>query len=293
VEVAFVIKRRLAEFGLEQRELAQAADVTDSYVSQLLTGKKKPPAPNRTDIYEKMERLLKLPGGELATLAEHERKEQLKRALGDEAKPLLGDVRDLILRKCKPRTRDEVRVVFERHPFGELERLVTKTLVDLVKSVAQTELENEIWLRTVAELGGRNYREMRVMVLDFLDADIIDVSGDHCASFLEPLIASWDIDLASFAIDVHLAERDGSGRPRRFEIVEVQVPRGPEPGLEAFLRDPTLSDTVTTEELAHLRNLEFREQRPTALYYYRALQILRDPLHFEALDHAPLEPGPE
>jgi transcriptional regulator with XRE-family HTH domain len=287
MEVAFVIKRRLAEFGLEQRELAHAADVTDSYISQLLTGKKKPPAPNRTDIYEKMERLLKLPGGELAALAEHERKERLKRALGEEAKPLLADVRDLILRKCDPRSRDEVRAVFERHPFGELERLVAKTLVDLVKSVAQSELENELWLRTVAELGGHGYREMRVIVLDFLDADTIDLSREHCVSFLDPLIASWNIDLASFAIDVHLTERVGSAGPSRFEFVRVEPPRDPEAGLEAFLRDPTLSGTVTAEELAHLQNLEFRERRPTALYYYRALQSLRDPLHFEQVDDAP------
>ena len=50
MDVPFVIKRRLEEFGLEQRDLAQAAQVTDSYISQLLTGKKPPPAPNRTDI---------------------------------------------------------------------------------------------------------------------------------------------------------------------------------------------------------------------------------------------------
>ena len=284
MDVAFVIKRRLAEFGLEQRELAQAADVTDSYISQLLTGKKTPPAPSRTDIYEKMERLLKLPGGELATLAEHERKEQLKRALGAEAKPLLGDVRDLILRKCRPRIRDDVRAIFERHPFGELERLVARTLVDIVKAVAQAELENEIWLRTVAELGGRSYREMRVIMLDFLDADVIDLSREHCVSFLDPLIASWDIDLGSFAIEVRLTERVGPGRPRRLEFVEVEPAPDPEPGLEAFLGDPTLSGTITADELAHLKGLRFRGRRPTALYYYRALQNLRDPLHFERSD---------
>jgi hypothetical protein len=32
-----------------------------------------------------------------------------------------------------------------------------------------------------------------------------------------------------------------------------------------------------------LRNLRFNGKRPTSLYYYRELQSLRDPLHFQAL----------
>ncbi len=60
MDVALVIRRRLEQLGLEQRDLATATQVTESYISQLLTGKKAPPMANRTDIYEKMEALLKL-----------------------------------------------------------------------------------------------------------------------------------------------------------------------------------------------------------------------------------------
>ena len=42
------IRHRLRELGTEQRDLAAAAQVTDSYISQLLTGKKAPPAPERS-----------------------------------------------------------------------------------------------------------------------------------------------------------------------------------------------------------------------------------------------------
>src|SRR6185503_7891940 len=149
LNVSMVIKHRLEEFGLEQRDLAQAAHVTDSYISQLLTGKRTPPAPSRTDIYEKMDRFLKLPSGELAKLADHQRKEQLKRALGDEPSPLFGQVRDLILRKCRPQSLPHVRAAFEKQPFGELERLVTQKLLDVVKELTHKELGNESWLRTV------------------------------------------------------------------------------------------------------------------------------------------------
>ena len=95
MDVCLVIKQRLEELGLEQRDLAAAAEVTDSYISQLLTRKKLPPAPGRTDIYDKMGEFLKLPSGKLAKLAEHQRKEELKRNLGDPPTPLFKEVREL------------------------------------------------------------------------------------------------------------------------------------------------------------------------------------------------------
>jgi len=97
VDVSLVIKQRLDQLGLDQRELALAAHVTESYISQLLTRKKAPPAPNRTDIYEKMDKLLKLPNGELARLADCQRKVELKRESGDQPAPLFQEVRALVL----------------------------------------------------------------------------------------------------------------------------------------------------------------------------------------------------
>ena len=136
MDVSLVIRQRLEEFGLDQRELARAAQVTESYISQLLTRRKAPPAPSRTDIYDKMDRFLKLPSGELARLADVQRKEELKRELGEEPAPLFGEVRELILRKCHPDKEAHLRAIFEKQPFGELERLVTQRLLDVVKAVA-------------------------------------------------------------------------------------------------------------------------------------------------------------
>src|SRR5437773_176236 len=157
MDVCLVIKRRLEELGLEQRDLAAAAEVTESYISQLLTRKKLPPEPGRTDIYDKMGKFLKLPGGNLTKLADHQRKEVLKRNLDDPPKPLFKEVRELILRKCAPGKEKQVRVIFEKQPFGELERLVTQKLLDLVKRVAKDELESETWLHSVARLRDRRY----------------------------------------------------------------------------------------------------------------------------------------
>ena len=282
MDVSFVIRRRLQELGVDQRDLARAAQVTESYISHLITGKRAPPAPNRTDIYAKMDRFLKLPAGELAKLADHQRKEQLKRELGDEPAPLFREVRELILRKCRPETERHVRAVFEKQAFGELERLVTEKLLDVVKGLAQQELENESWLHKVAELSGRSSEAMRVVVLEFLDTDIFHVSIEDCVSFLDPLIESWDIDLATFALEIVLNDRLVSGNVRRFQFIELQSGQHvvEEPGLKGFLRDPSLSGTATAEEVEFLRRLTFKNRRPTPLYYYRELQNLRDPLHF-------------
>ena len=218
MDVAFVIRERLEELGLEQRDLARAARVTESYVSQLLTGKKAPPAPDRTDIYDRMDRFLKLPDGELARVADLARKDALKRELGDTPEPLFPRLRDLILRKCRPEKAKQILAIFERQPLAR-----------------------------------------------------------HLAA-LDALIDSWDIDLAAFSLEIVLRRRVGAGRVIRFEFVERAA--GAEPGLKQFLADPALSGTATPQELEFLRNLRFKGRRPTALYYYRELQNLRDPLHF-------------
>ena len=282
MDISMVIKNRLEELGLEQRDLASAAQVTESYISQLLTRKKAPPAPNRTDIYDKIGEFLKLPNGELAKLAELERQEELKRKLSDPPTPLFKEVRELVLRKCEPDKQNQIRTIFEKQPFGELERLVTQKLLDVVKSVAKEELESENWLHMVARLSNRSYEEMRVAILEFLDTDVFHVSIENCVSFLDPLIESWDIDLATFGMEIVLNHRVAPGNPKRFEFVEKEPdqPFEEEPGLKEFLRDTSLSGDATEEEIEFLKRLRFKQRRPAPLYYYRELQNLRDPIHF-------------
>jgi transcriptional regulator with XRE-family HTH domain len=282
VDVPLVIRRRLEELGVEQRDLATAAQVTESYISQLLTRKKAPPAPHRTDVYDKMEKFLKLPSGQLSQLADHQRKEELKRRLGDPLTPLFKEVRELVLRKCNPDNVKQIQAVFEKQPFGELERLVTQKLLDVVKGVAKEELDSEVWLHAVAQLNHRSYEQLRVLVLEFLDTDIFNLSVEHCESFLDPLIESWDIDLATFDMEIVLNRRLVPGHLKKFEFVE----RGPEglfdeeQALKEFLQDASLSGDVTEEEIEFLKRLRFKQKRPSPLYYYRELQNLRDPLHF-------------
>src|SRR2546421_2098854 len=227
MDIALVIRQRLDEQELDQRDLARAANVTESYVSQILSRKKAPPAPERTDIYDRMDRFLKLPHGELARLAEAHLKEERKRRLGEVA-PLSPELRGLILRKCVPEQSEPVRAIIERQSFGELERLVAQTLLNVVH----------------------------------LGNEVLHVTPKQRAR-LDAVVASWEWDPATFAITVSLA----TGEQKRFEYSE-RLNGGREKGLVEFLRGPLLSGTATEEELVFLKSLQFKDRRPTALYYY-------------------------
>jgi transcriptional regulator with XRE-family HTH domain len=287
MDVCLVIQQRLRELGLEQRDLAAAAQVTESYISQLLTRKKSPPAANRTDIYEKMNALLKLPKGQLSALAEDQRREEWKKKLSDPPSPLYREVRDLIVRKCRTQRQKQVREIFEKQAFGELERLVTQKILDVTKRITRDELDNERWLRNVAKLRSQSYEEARTVILEFLDTDVFSISAEHCSAFLAPLLESWDIDLATFGVKIVLNRLLSPVRGVTFQFVErdedglAQV----EPGFEQFLGLTDLSGDATEEELEFLRNLKFRQRHPTAVFYYRELQNLRDPLHFREGSH--------
>jgi transcriptional regulator with XRE-family HTH domain len=285
VDFCNVIQQRLKELGREQRDLAAAAEVTESYISQLLTRKKAPPATNRTDIYERMNAFLKLPKGQLSAMVDAQRQEEWKKILADPPAPLYREVRELVIRKCRAKKQKQMREIFEKQAFGELERLVTQKLLDLGKRIAKDELQNERWLKSVASLRRQSYQEVRTGILDFLDTDVFNISIAHCKVFLTPLIESWDIDLTTFAMEVHLNHRLSAVQEVHFQFVELPAAGSSqaEPGFDEFLRWSDLSGDATEDEIDFLRRLRFRQQHPTALYYYRELQNLRDALNFREI----------
>jgi len=284
MDVSLLIRNRLDELGLEQKDLASAVQVTESYVSQLLSRKKAPPAPGRTDLYDKISDVLKLPKGELSKLAAVQRQEELKKKVTEPPKPLFKEFRDLILRKCDHRKRNEIARIFGQQPFGELERLITQKLLDVAQGIAREELRNERWLRRMAKLTSHSYEQIRVAILEFLETDVYNVSAENCVSFLDPMIDAWDMDLSTFGLEIALSRRLAPERMKRFAFAE-ELRRDEvilEPGLQQFLKDASLSKGITEEEIDFLRRLKFEHRKPTAFYYYRELQSLRDPLHFGA-----------
>ena len=96
------------------------------------------------------------------------------------------------------------------------------------------------------------------------------------------LIESWNIDLATFDLDVTLNPRVIAGGEVHFQYVEQAAAHaGDGSGLQEFLDDPRLSGTATEQEIKLLRRLPFPGRPATGLFYYRALQNLRDPLNFK------------
>ena len=289
MDVRLAIKQRLEELGLEQCDLAAAAQVTESYISQLLTCKKAPPSADRTALYDRINAFLKLPEGKLSAMAEAQRREELKRELADPPAPLFKEVRELVIRKCDAKKRSQIREIFEKQAFGELERLVTQKLLDVTKGIARDELGNENWLRIVADLLGRSFAEMRAKILEFLEMDVFNISAEHCATFLEPLIERWDIDLKTFGMEIALNRRLASTQLLKFHFVEVKTfeRANEEPGFREFICNTAMNVDATQAEIDFLRSLRFKGTHPTALYYYRELQNLRDPLHFQKQPTAP------
>lgn len=288
VDVSLVIRNRLNELGLGQKDLALAAQVTESYVSQLLRRRKGPPAPGRTDLYDRIGDFLKLPKGELSKLADLQRTEELKKKVADPPRPLFKECRDLILRKANPQKRTELERIFEKQPFGELERLITQKLLDAAQRVTREELRSEQWLRRMAQLAGQSYEQMRVDILEFQDTDVFNISVENFVSFLDPIIESWDIDVRTFALEIVLNSRLVPSRRQRFEFVEMRAEDDSsiEPGLKLFLGDSSMSAGITEEEIEFLKSLKLNGRRPSPIYYYRELQNLRDPLHFPAVPDA-------
>ena len=154
----------------------------------------------------------------------------------------------------------------------------------MIQRIARSELENEQWLRKFARVSGRSYKQMRVLILEFLDTDVFRVSAENCVSFLNPLLESWDIDLSTFGMEIVLNHRLVPGHVKKLDFVERELddPVNDEPGLTEFLQDVALSGNITRDEIAFLRKQTFKGRRPSPLYYYRGLQNLRDPMHFRA-----------
>ena len=282
MDMSFIIRQRLQELHREQRDLAAAAQVTESYISQLLSRKKAPPATERTGLYDRMDAFLEFPRGHLAAMAQAQRLEELKRKLAAIPTPLFREARELILGKCQPDSRSLVREIFEKQSFGELERLVCQTLLAAAKGAAREGLKDEKWLRRAGRLRRQSQEELQAEIQDLLDTDVLNISVEQCSGFLNPLIESWDIDLKSFNLEVRLSNGLASCGVVRFQYAEASALPGAEeePGFKEFLRNPGMSGDASDEELAFLKSLKFHRLRPSALYYYRELQSLRDPLHF-------------
>src|SRR2546428_7790093 len=73
VKVGQLVRRRLRELKRTPRELADAVQVSEDYIVDIVAGRRRPPAPGRSDLYAPLARFLRLHRHDLPTRARVER----------------------------------------------------------------------------------------------------------------------------------------------------------------------------------------------------------------------------
>ncbi len=210
VKVGELLRRRLKETERTPEELAEAAQVPPEYIDDLLAGRRRPPRPGRTDLYQKMTAFLRLSRNDLALCARAEREESApKRAAGPKPK-----VRRLLLELCEPTTAEELERRRTKDGGAEFVDLIQR-LLDVAQGAVRKVLDDQIGLRIAAERSGGSYVAARFSVLEFLDATPDSLTVDHLTRFLRPRVAMWDVDLETGVLRVVLRGQEPQDRYRR------------------------------------------------------------------------------
>ena len=208
VKVSELLKDRLKETKHTAAELAEAAEVPEVYIEQLIAGRRRPPLPSRTDVYEKMTRFLRLGRNDLVLCASAERTGKAEKVteLGE-------DVKRIMLALCDPETARSLERR-ARKDEAELFDLLTRVL-QVVQGSARRTLDDGITLRLQAAQRGSSYPEMRMRVLDFLDATPCTVTIEDLNHFLRPRVERWDVDMQTGVLKVTLAAHEAPDQNRR------------------------------------------------------------------------------
>jgi hypothetical protein len=88
MDLALFTRNRLKQLKLGPRNLARVTRMTELYIAHALAPNSSLTAWSRTDMQDHLERVLKLPQGQLAKLADLQRREYLNKRLGNQPSPL-------------------------------------------------------------------------------------------------------------------------------------------------------------------------------------------------------------
>jgi hypothetical protein len=190
-------------------ELAAAVEVPAAYIDDLIAGARRPPLPERTDIYGRMTAFLRLGRQEIAACARAERAS----ARSGTAGPPAG-VRRELLDLCDPETARALEQRRTRRGSAELAGLIQRVL-DVAQGAVRRMLDDQIALRLAAAERASTYVAMRFRVLEFLDATPETVTAEDLAEFVRPRIARWDVDLESGVLRVVMRAQEPRERTRR------------------------------------------------------------------------------
>lgn len=205
-----LMRRRLREIGRSPSELAEAIAVPREYITELIAGSRRPPLPERTDIYAKMTSFLRLRRNEVVACARAERADAARtRSVAPGVR-----VRGLLLTLCEPTTARALEQRRSTRGDAELADLLQR-LLDVTQGAVRRSLDDQIGLRVQAAERGCTYLAMRFKVLEFLDVTADTLTPDDLRDFVEPRIAGWDVDLETGVLRVVLRAQGPRDRTPR------------------------------------------------------------------------------
>ena len=89
MDLVLFTRNRLKQLRLSPRDRARASSMAESYMADLWEPNGLQTASTRTHVHDQLERVLQLPHGQLAKLADLQRREHLKKRLEHPSGPLL------------------------------------------------------------------------------------------------------------------------------------------------------------------------------------------------------------
>src|SRR2546422_2652185 len=164
VKVGQLLRRRLRELKRTPRELAEAVQVTEDYMADLVSGRRRPPAPGRSDLYAPMTKFLRLHRNDLPTCARAER------AAAEAAGRPDPEVCRQVLELCAPERQRLLQRRGARPEGAELERGIVGRVLFVAQGFVNRKLEDEVGVRMGAGRGGGTYLPARVRPLEVLHA---------------------------------------------------------------------------------------------------------------------------
>jgi len=207
--VGDLVRQRLKEIKRSAEELADAIDVPQHHVDDLISGSRRPPLPERTDIYAKMTSFLRLARGEVVNRARAERGEDPAGVSGPHA-----TVRGLLLTLCEAETARQLERRRARRGEVELAGFIQRVL-EVAQGAVRRTLDDPIGLRLAAAERGTTYLDLRCRVLDFLDTTADDLTVADVDEFLRPRITSWNVEMETGVLRVVLRPQGQRERPMK------------------------------------------------------------------------------
>jgi len=198
IPVGELVLRRLRQLKRTPGELAAAVRVSEAYITEIMAGRRRAPAPG-SDVYVGMGKFLGLHRDDLPSCARAER--AAERPGERRASP---EVRRIVFDLCDPQQVKNITRRIARPDGGELEWVIINRLLEVARGFVRRRLEDEVGLKVAAGREGKEYLDVRMRLLEFLDAAADSVTAEDCMDFVVPRIATWGIDLDSRTMRIQL-----------------------------------------------------------------------------------------